>query len=129
LTIVEEANELIDRIKNGGRLPILTSCCPGWVNFFEYYFPDLLDVPSTAKSPQQMLGSIVKRVWAEKKGYDPKDVVVVSIMPCIAKKYEAARPEHSANGIRDVDLVVTTRELAVLLRNQVLTLDVCLKRI
>lgn len=116
LTIVEEAQELINRIKNGGRLPILTSCCPGWVNFLEYYFPDLLDVPSTAKSPQQMLGSIVKRIWAEKNGYDPKNVVVVSIMPCIAKKYEAARPEHSAKGIRDVDLVVTTRELAVLLK-------------
>lgn len=122
LTIVEEANEIIGRIKNGGKLPILTSCCPGWINFLEYYFPDLLDIPSTTKSPQQMLGSVVKRVWSEKKGYDPKDVVVVSIMPCIAKKYEAARPEHSEKGIRDVDLVVTTRELAVLLKESGLDL-------
>lgn len=116
LTIVEEANELVERVKNNGTLPILTSCCPAWVNFFEYYFPDLLDVPSTAKSPQQMFGSVAKRVWAPSKGLDPKNVVVVSIMPCIAKKYEAARPEHSVRGVRDVDHVVTTRELATLLK-------------
>ena len=112
LTIMEEASELMDRIQNGGRLPMLTSCCPGWVKFFEHEFPDLLDVPSTCKSPQQMFGAIAKTYYAQKMGIDPKDMVVVSVMPCLAKKYEAARPEMN----NDVDIVISTRELAKMIK-------------
>ncbi len=111
LTIMEEGHELIERIKSGRQLPILTSCCPGWINFIEHNFPDLLDIPSSCKSPQQMFGAIAKSFYAEKIGVKPEDLVVVSVMPCQAKKYEAARPEFAPNGIRDVDYVVTTREL------------------
>lgn len=116
LTIMEEGTELINRIKTGKNLPLLTSCCPGWVNFFEHQFPDLLHMPSTAKSPQQMFGSIAKSYYAEKVGVAPKDMVVVSIMPCLAKKYEAARPEFVRNGVRDVDYVLSTRELASMIK-------------
>lgn len=116
LTIMEEGTELINRIKTGKNLPLLTSCCPGWVNFFEHQFPDLLHMPSTAKSPQQMFGSIAKSYYAEKAGIAPKDMVVVSIMPCLAKKYEAARPEFVHNGVRDVDYVLSTRELASMIK-------------
>jgi NADH-quinone oxidoreductase subunit G len=116
LTIMEEGTELINRIKTGKNLPLLTSCCPGWVNFFEHQFPDLLHMPSTAKSPQQMFGSIAKSYYAEKVGVAPKDMVVVSIMPCLAKKYEAARPEFEHNGVRDVDYVLSTRELASMIK-------------
>jgi NADP-reducing hydrogenase subunit HndD len=122
LTIMEEGTELLDRIKrhlNGdttARLPILTSCCPGWVNFFEEYFPDLKDVPSTAKSPQQMFGAIAKSYFAQKINIDRKDLVVVSIMPCLAKKYECQREEFSAEGNRDVDFSISTRELAAFIR-------------
>ena len=112
LTIMEEAAELVDRIENGGRLPMLTSCCPGWVNFFEHEFPDLLDIPSTCKSPQQMFGAIAKSYYAKKMRIDPKDLVVVSVMPCLAKKYEAARPEMK----NDVDIVVSTREIAKMMK-------------
>jgi NADP-reducing hydrogenase subunit HndD len=118
LTIMEEGTELLDRITrhiNGdktARLPILTSCCPGWVNFFEEYFPDLKDVPSTSKSPQQMFGAIAKTYFADKIKVDRKDLVVVSIMPCLAKKYECQRDEFSVNGNRDVDFSISTRELA-----------------
>lgn len=112
VTIVEEANEIIDRVTKGDNLPILTSCCPAWINFLEYQYPDLKYVPSSCKSPQQMMGTLIKTYYAEKAGIKPEDIVVVSIMPCIAKKYEAARPEHNTNGIRDVDYVLTTRELA-----------------
>lgn len=108
LTIMEEAAELMDRIQNGGRLPMLTSCCPGWVNFFEHEFTDLLDVPSTCKSPQQMFGAIAKSYYAKKMNISPEDMVVVSVMPCLAKKYEAAREEMN----HDVDIVVSTREIA-----------------
>ncbi len=111
LTIMEEGHELIERVKKGENLPILTSCCPGWINFIEHNFPDLLDIPSSCKSPQQMFGAIAKSYYAEKIGVKPEDLIVVSIMPCQAKKYEAARPEFAHNGIRDVDYVVTTREL------------------
>ena len=111
LTIMEEANEIVARVKEGKNLPILTSCCPGWINFIEHNFPDLLHIPSSCKSPQQMFGAIAKSYYAEKIGVDPKDLIVVSIMPCQAKKYEAARPEFAPNGVRDVDYVVTTREL------------------
>ncbi len=111
LTIMEEGHELVERIKAGKNLPILTSCCPGWINFLEHHFPDLLDIPSSCKSPQQMFGSIAKSYYAEKIGVDPKDLIVVSVMPCQAKKYEAARPEFTHDGVKDVDYVVTTREL------------------
>lgn len=112
LTIMEEASEFIHRLQHGGRLPILTSCCPGWVKFFEHQFSDLLDVPSTCKSPQEMFGAVAKTYLAQKLGIAPKDMIVVSVMPCLAKKYEAARPELSHDGIQDVDIVITTRELA-----------------
>ena len=116
LCVVEEATELIHRIKNGGRLPMLTSCCPAWVKFIEHQFPELLDVPSTCKSPHQMFGVIAKTYLAEKLGIDPAKMVVVSIMPCLAKKFEAAREELSYNHNLDVDYVLTTRELAAMLR-------------
>ena len=103
LTIMEEANELVGRIKSGKNLPILTSCCPGWINFLEYQFPDLLHIPSSCKSPQQMFGAIAKSYYAQKIGVDPKDLVVVSVMPCQAKKYEAARPEFAPEGVREVE--------------------------
>jgi len=122
LTIMEEGTELLDRINrhlNGdlsARLPILTSCCPGWVNFFEYYFPDLKDIPSTAKSPQQMFGAIAKTYFADKIGISRKDMVVVSIMPCLAKKYECQREEFAVDGNRDVDFSISTRELAAFIK-------------
>lgn len=112
LTIMEEAHEFIERLKKNENLPILTSCCPGWVNFLEHQFPDLLNIPSTCKSPQQMFGSIAKSYYAEKIGMKPEDLIVVSIMPCLAKKYEAARDEFKRNDVPDVDYVLTTRELA-----------------
>ncbi len=131
LTIMEEGHELVGRVtkfieaqKAGksakeasleAQLPILTSCCPGWINFLEHHFPDLLDIPSSCKSPQQMFGSIAKSFYAEKTGIAPKDLVVVSVMPCQAKKYEAARPEFTHDGVRDVDYVITTRELVRML--------------
>ena len=122
LTIMEEGSELVGRIKkfletkDGSRLPILTSCCPGWINFIEHNFPDLLDIPSSCKSPQQMFGAVAKTYYAQKIGVKPENLVVVSVMPCQAKKYEAARPEFAPNGIRDIDYVVTTRELCKMFR-------------
>jgi len=112
LTVWEEATEFITRLEEGGRLPILTSCCPGWVKFFEHQFPDLLDIPSTCKSPQQMFGAIAKTFYAEKVGINPRDMVVVSVMPCLAKKYELHRPEHQVDGLPEVDYSISTRELA-----------------
>ncbi len=111
LTIVEEANELVDRIKNGGVLPMITSCSPGWVKFCEFYYPDMLKHLSTCKSPQQMAGAVIKTYWAQKAGIDPKDIVSVSVMPCTAKKFEIGRPDQSAAGVPDVDISITTREL------------------
>ncbi|MGI6488220.1 MAG: 4Fe-4S binding protein [Syntrophomonadaceae bacterium] len=116
LTILEEGNELLKRLKEGGVLPMLTSCSPGWINFIETFYPEQLDHLSTCKSPQQMFGSLVKTYWAEKQGVDPAKIYSVSIMPCTAKKYEAARPEMNDSGYRDVDLVLTTREVGKLLR-------------
>ena len=110
-TIVEEANELVQRLQNKGTLPMITSCSPGWVRFAENYYPALLDNLSTCKSPQQMAGAIIKTYYAEKAGIDPKDIVVVSIMPCTAKKYEIGRADQSAAGVPDVDIALTTREL------------------
>ncbi len=116
LTIMEEATEFIHRLQHGGRLPILTSCCPGWVKFFEHQFNDMLDIPSTCKSPHEMFGVIAKTYYAEKMGIDPQNIFVVSIMPCLAKKYEAARPELMHDGIQDVDAVLSTRELGDMLK-------------
>lgn len=116
LTIIEEANEIIKRVTANENLPILTSCCPGWINFVKYQFPDLKYMPSTCKSPQQMTGTIAKTYYAEKIGVKPQDMVVVSVMPCLAKKYEAGRPEHQTSGARDVDYVITTRELSKMLK-------------
>jgi len=116
LTIMEESKELVDRVKANENLPILTSCCPGWVKFFEHQFPDLIHIPSSAKSPQQMFGAIAKSYYAKKIGVAPKDLVVVSVMPCLAKKYEAAREEFRHDGVRDVDIVISTRELARMIK-------------
>jgi len=112
LTIMEEGFELIDRITNNGVLPLITSCSPGWIKFSEHFFPDVLDHLSTCKSPQQMFGAVAKTYYAEKAGIDPKDMVVVSIMPCTAKKFEARRPEMG----NDVDYVLTTREAAQMIK-------------
>ncbi len=112
LTIVEEANELVERIKNKGTLPMITSCSPGWIKFCEYYYPDMLDHLSSCKSPQQMAGAVIKTYYAEKAGIDPKDIVSVSVMPCTAKKFEIGREDQSASGYPDVDIAITTRELA-----------------
>ena len=112
LTIVEEANEFVGRVKNGGVLPMITSCSPGWVKFAEYYYPDQLDHLSSCKSPQQMTGAIIKTYYADKMGIDPADIVVVSVMPCTAKKFETGRDDQSAAGVPDVDYALTTRELA-----------------
>ena len=112
LTIMEEANELIDRIQNGGKLPMITSCSPGWIKYCEHYYPDMLDNLSSCKSPQQMFGAITKTYFAEKNNIDPKKIVMVSVMPCTAKKFEIGRPDQSAAGVPDVDISITTRELA-----------------
>ncbi len=112
LTIVEEANELVERMNNGGTLPMITSCSPGWVKFCEYYYPDMINHLSTCKSPQQMAGAVFKTYYAEKMGIDPKDIVSVSVMPCTAKKFEIGRDDQSAAGVPDVDIAITTRELA-----------------
>lgn len=112
LTIVEEANELVERIKKGGTLPMITSCSPGWVKFCEYYYPDMIKHLSSCKSPQQMAGAVIKTYYAEKMGIDPKDIFSVSIMPCTAKKFEIGREDQSAAGVPDVDVALTTRELA-----------------
>ncbi len=111
LTIMEEGAELIDRIRGGGKLPLITSCSPGWIKFCEHNFPDMLVHLSSCKSPHQMFGAILKTYYAEKHGIDPKDVFVVSVMPCTAKKFETARPEMQVDGNSDVDVVITTREL------------------
>lgn len=111
LTIVEEANEFLDRVQNGGVLPMITSCSPGWIKYCEHYYPDMLDHLSTCKSPQQMSGAIIKTWYAEKMGIDPKDIVVVGIMPCTAKKFETKRDDQAASGYPDVDYSLTTREL------------------
>ena len=112
LTIMEEANEFIDRVQNGGKLPLITSCSPGWVKFCEMYHPDLLENVSSCKSPQQMFGAVIKTWYAETNGIDPKDIVSVSVMPCTAKKFEVERDDQNAAGVPDVDISITTRELA-----------------
>ena len=116
LTILEEGTEFIDRVKNGGVLPMITSCSPGWIKFCEHYYPDLLPNLSTCKSPQQMTGAIIKSYYAEKEGIDPKNIVSVSVMPCTAKKFEHKRDDQGKDGIKDVDIVITTRELADMIK-------------
>lgn len=116
LTIMEEGTELLNRIKEGGTLPLITSCSPGWIKYCEYNYPEFLDNLSTCKSPHEMMGAVLKTYYAEKQGIDPSKVFVVSIMPCTAKKFEAARPELSAAGYQDVDAVLTTRELARMIK-------------
>ncbi|MCX6251123.1 MAG: NADH-dependent [FeFe] hydrogenase, group A6 [Bacteroidetes bacterium] len=122
LTIMEEGTELLDRLTRylegdpSVQLPILTSCCPGWVNFFEHHFPELRDIPSTAKSPQQMFGPIAKEYFAKKLGIDRKNMIVVSIMPCLAKKYECQRDEFKVSGDPDVNYSISTRELAAFIK-------------
>jgi NADP-reducing hydrogenase subunit HndD len=129
LTIMEEGTELLGRIgkvlsgDKSAKLPIFTSCCPGWVSFYEKNFPDMLEYPSTAKSPQQMFGAVAKSYWAEKLGIKREDMVVVSIMPCLAKKYEAAREEFKVNGNPDVDFSLSTRELAHMIKQYNLDLS------
>jgi NADP-reducing hydrogenase subunit HndD len=112
LTIMEEATEFLDRVQNGGVLPIITSCSPGWIKYCEHYYPDMLDNLSSCKSPQQMFGAITKTYYAEKMGLDPKNIVMVSAMPCTAKKFEIGRDDENAAGVPDVDIAITTRELA-----------------
>lgn len=111
LTIMEEATEFIDRVQNGGKLPLITSCSPGWVKYCEHYFPDMTENLSSCKSPQQMFGATAKTYYAEKMGIDPKNIVMVSIMPCTAKKFEIGRDDQNAAGVPDVDFALTTREL------------------
>lgn len=116
LTIMEEANEFVQRVQHGGVLPMITSCSPGWVKYCEHYFPDLTEHLSTCKSPQQMFGAIAKSYYAEKEGLKPEEIVSVSIMPCTAKKFEIGRDDQAANGVPDVDYSLTTRELAKMIR-------------
>jgi NADP-reducing hydrogenase subunit HndD len=116
LTIMEEGNELIERINGGGKLPMITSCSPGWVKFCEHYYPDFLENLSSCKSPHAMMGATIKSYYAEKMDIDPSKIFVVSVMPCTAKKFEAARPEMQVDGRRDVDAVITTRELAKMIK-------------
>ncbi len=117
LTVVEEAHEFVDRLKNGGVLPMITSCSPGWVKFCEHYYPEFIDNLSTCKSPQQMQGAIIKTWYAQKNNLDPKNIVVVSVMPCTAKKFEITRDDQNAAGIPDTDFTLTTRELARMIKS------------
>ena len=116
LTIMEEGTEFIERATNGGTLPMITSCSPGWVKFCEHYYPDLIPHLSTCKSPQQMQGAMIKSYYAEKAGIDPKDIVVVSVMPCIAKKFEIKRDDQGHDGMQDNDISISTRELAKMIK-------------
>ena len=116
LTIMEEGTELIDRLNNGGVLPMITSCSPGWIKYCEHYYPEFIPNLSSCKSPHEMTGAMVKTYYADKAGIDPQNIVVVSVMPCTAKKFEARRPELGRNGMADVDAVITTRELARMIK-------------
>lgn len=116
LTIMEEGSELLERVKNGGTLPLITSCSPGWIKYCEHHFPEFLDNLSTCKSPQQMFGALAKTYFPEKMGIDPAKIFSVSIMPCTAKKFECQRPEMKDSGFQDVDVVLTTRELAKMIK-------------
>ncbi len=116
LTIMEEAHELVERVKNGGTLPMITSCSPGWIKYCEHYYPDQLDHLSTCKSPQQMFGATIKTWYAQNMGIDPANIVSVSVMPCTAKKFEVGRDDQNASGYADVDISITTRELARMIK-------------
>jgi NADP-reducing hydrogenase subunit HndD len=116
LTITEEANELVERIKAGKKGPMITSCSPGWINYIEYYYPELIDHLSSCKSPHEMMGAIIKSYFAEHHEIPREDICVVSIMPCVAKKFEKERPQNSVDGVQDVDVVLTTRELGEIIR-------------
>jgi len=116
LTIMEEGTEFLERFKNGGKLPMITSCSPGWIKYCEHNYHDLLDNLSSCKSPHEMEGAVIKSFYAEKNGIDPKNIFVVSVMPCTAKKFEAKREELSGTGYPDVDAVITTREFAKMIR-------------
>ena len=116
MTIMEESNELLERIENGGVLPMITSCSPGWVKFCEHYYPDLIPNLSSCKSPQNMTGALIKTWYAQKEGIDPENIVTVSVMPCVAKKFEVKRPDEDAAGLPDVDYSITTRELARMIK-------------
>lgn len=123
LTIMEEGHEFLNRLNHGGKLPLFTSCSPGWVNYLELYYPEMIDHVSSCKSPQQMAGALIKTYYAEKMKLDPNDIVSVSIMPCIAKKAEARREDMGRDGYRDVDYVLTTRELARMIKRHDLDLN------
>ena len=123
VTIMEEGTELLHRIQNGGVLPMITSCSPGWVRYIEFQYPELLPHLSSCKSPQNMFGALAKSYYAEKHGINPKDIVVVSVMPCTSKKSEIVRPELEVNGHRDVDVSITTRELALMIKEARLEFD------
>ncbi len=123
LTIMEESNELIERIQHDGVLPLITSCCPGWIKYAEHFYPDMLDNLSTCKSPQQMQGAIVKSYIAEKEGINKENIVVVSVMPCTAKKFEITRADENGAGVPDVDISITTNELAKLLKDAEIQLE------
>ena len=123
LTIMEEASELVHRLQHGGQLPMMTSCSPGWIKFVETYYPDFLGHLSTCKSPQQMMGAIIKSYFAQREGVDPANIYSVSLMPCTAKKFEAGRPEMGRHGVADIDAVLTTRELIQLLHTYGLALS------
>ncbi|MCD6375952.1 MAG: iron hydrogenase small subunit [Caldisericaceae bacterium] len=116
LTIMEEASELVERLQNGSQIPMMTSCSPGWIKYVEQFYPEFIPNISTCKSPQQMLGAVIKNIFAKEQGIAPENIFSVAIMPCTAKKFEAERPEFSANGYADIDAVLTTRELARLIR-------------
>ncbi len=118
LTIMEEGTEFLERLQDKtATLPMITSCSPGWIRFIEYFYPDQIDHLSSCKSPQQMFGAVMKTYYADKLGVDPKDIAVVTVMPCIAKKFELGRPDQSAAGVPDVDVSITTRELARMIKN------------
>ncbi len=123
MTIMEEGTELLERVKNGGTLPMITSCSPGWVKFCETYYPDFIPNLSSCKSPQQMYGALMKTYYAEKEGIDPKDIFVVSVMPCTAKKFEIGREDESASGYPDIDVSITTVELANMIKRAGLDWD------
>lgn len=123
VTIMEEGTELLERLKSGKHLPLITSCSPGWVKFCETYYPEMIPNLSSCKSPQSMFGGIVKTWYAEKQGINPKDIAVVSIMPCTAKKFEASRPELSESGLADIDVSLTTRELAAMIKKAGIMFD------
>ncbi|MEM4137456.1 MAG: [FeFe] hydrogenase, group A [Candidatus Anstonellaceae archaeon] len=116
LTTIEESTELLERMEKNKNLPLISSCCPAWIRYMERFFYDLRSYVSSCKSPHQMLGSVIKTYWAKKFGVEPKNIIVVSIMPCTAKKFEAIREEHKINGVKTVDFVLTTRELGLMLK-------------